>query len=118
MQLRPSVTLEENKVSQWILTNSYKLYFTYILATLVFIFNSSHHIFHAQLEGMGFDRALDLEVFFACNKNEQLTANYLLDHICMLKDRGWTRQSLIKGHLTSLHDLVSLKVQDTISTRV
>jgi len=30
---------------------------------------------------MGFDRALVLEVFFACNKNEQLAANYLLDHM-------------------------------------
>ena len=33
-----------------------------------------------QLVDMGFDRDLVLEVFFACNKNEDLAANYLLDH--------------------------------------
>ncbi|CAJ1844704.1 unnamed protein product [Sphenostylis stenocarpa] len=32
------------------------------------------------LEDMGFDRDLVLEVFFACNKNEDVAANYLLDH--------------------------------------
>ncbi|KAL6655987.1 hypothetical protein ACP70R_006813 [Stipagrostis hirtigluma subsp. patula] len=41
-----------------------------------------------RLEAMGFDRALVLEVFFACNKNEQLAANYLLDHMNEFDDEG------------------------------
>ncbi|VYS66983.1 unnamed protein product [Arabidopsis thaliana] len=34
-----------------------------------------------RLEAMGFDRRVVLEVFLARNKNEQLAANFLLDHI-------------------------------------
>ncbi|CAL4998866.1 unnamed protein product [Urochloa decumbens] len=34
-----------------------------------------------RLEQMGFDRDLVLEVFFACNKDEQMAANYLLDNM-------------------------------------
>ncbi|KAA8532714.1 hypothetical protein F0562_032747 [Nyssa sinensis] len=39
-----------------------------------------------RLEAMGFDREVVLEVFFACNKNEELAANYLLDHIHDFED--------------------------------
>lgn len=39
-----------------------------------------------RLEAMGFDRATVIQVFFACNKNEELAANYLLDHMNDLED--------------------------------
>ncbi|XP_051187970.1 probable ubiquitin receptor RAD23 isoform X1 [Lolium perenne] len=41
-----------------------------------------------RLEQMGFDRDLVLEVFFACNKDEQLAANYLLDHMNEFDDEA------------------------------
>lgn len=43
-------------------------------------------LFPRQLEAMGFDRALVLEVFVACNRNEELAANYLLDHMHEFED--------------------------------
>ncbi|KAI3813492.1 hypothetical protein L1987_18217 [Smallanthus sonchifolius] len=39
-----------------------------------------------QLEAMGFDRSMALEVFIACNKNEELAANYLLDYMHEFED--------------------------------
>ncbi|KAL8463214.1 hypothetical protein ACS0TY_034016 [Phlomoides rotata] len=39
-----------------------------------------------RLEAMGFDRAMVLQVFFACNKNEEMAANYLLDHMHEFED--------------------------------
>lgn len=56
-----------------------------------------------QLEAMGFDRAIVLEVFFACNKNEELAANYLLDHMHEFEDwlKGEQKRFKVKMMVTT-----------------
>ncbi|CAO2828389.1 unnamed protein product [Amaranthus hypochondriacus] len=47
---------------------------------------TDEHAAIERLEAMGFDRSTVLEAYFACNKNEELTANYLVDHMHDFED--------------------------------
>ncbi|XP_057543169.1 ubiquitin receptor RAD23d-like isoform X2 [Amaranthus tricolor] len=47
---------------------------------------TDEHAAIERLEAMGFDRSRVLEAYFACNKNEELTANYLVDHMHDFED--------------------------------
>jgi hypothetical protein len=58
-----------------------------------------------------------LYFFWSMGSLSSSASSVVMMDMC-IEDRGQTRQSLIKGHLTSLHDLVILKVKNTISTRV
>lgn len=62
------------------------VFLRYFLVGLLKYISLYVYILSCQLEAMGFDRALVLEVFFACNKNEELAANYLLDHMHEFED--------------------------------
>ena len=50
--------------------------------------HSTLYFLSLQLEQMGFDLDLVLEVFFACDKDEHLAANYPLDHMNKFDDEA------------------------------